>query len=74
MQLKERGLVMKQREKYLEELTLSSVISIVLSLIVCLMLPGITSKKDMAVFFVMFWFVLVYCVWSVLAWMESKKP
>lgn len=72
MQLKERGLVM--REKYLEELTLSSVISIVLSLIVCLMLPGITSKKDMAVFFVMFWFVLVYCVWSVLAWMESKKP
>ena len=74
MQLKERGLVMKQREKYLEELTLSSVISIVLSLIVCLMLPGITSKKDMAVFFLMFWFVLVYCVWSVLAWMESKKP
>ena len=62
------------REKYLEELTLSSVISIVLSLTVCLMLPGITSKKDMAVFFVMFWFVLVYCVWSVLAWMESKKP
>ena len=62
------------REKYLEELTLSSVISIVLSLIVCLMLPGITSKNDMAVFFVMFWFVLVYCVWSVLAWIATKKP
>ena len=61
------------REKYLEELMLSSVVSMALSLIVCMMLPGITSKKDMVVFFCVFWFVLVYCVWSVIVWTQ-KKP
>lgn len=63
------------RERNLQELLISSSASAVTSIILCLLLPGITTKGDMAAFFLMFWFIGIYCIWSLIDWKGgAKKP
>lgn len=61
-----------KREKALEQLVKASTLSIGLSLTLCMILPDIKSKADFAAFFSMFWFVGIYCIWSVMIWAEKK--
>lgn len=62
-----------KREQNLQELLTSTSLSAVTSIILCLLLPGITTKGDMAAFFLMFWFIGIYCIWSLIDWKGGAK-
>lgn len=61
------------REKALQECLISTAAGAMVSIILCLALPGITTKKDMTVFFVMFWFIAIYIIWSVIDWKQKSR-
>jgi len=54
------------RERYLEEMTLSLVISCLLSVFLCNVLPNIERGIDAMAMFIIFWLIGTYCVWTVI--------
>lgn len=64
---------MNKREKNLQECLISSTAGMVIAMILCLTLPEIVTKSEMAALFALFWFILTYCVWSVIDWAQKCR-
>lgn len=63
-----------KRERNLQECLISVSAGAVIAIMLCAVLPGITTKLDFVAFFAMFWLIATYCVWSVIDWRDAKRP
>lgn len=55
---------MSKRERYTRELLLSTTSGAALSIVLCLILPGIESKSDIFGLFFPLWFLATIGIWS----------
>lgn len=59
------------REQNLAEFLVSVVFGGIIAIILCMVLPGIESKTDMAMLIIPFWFCGVITVWGVIDAVET---